>query len=99
LALENPLNIRAKINTEVISCARSSIFLAPPGDEKGQAMADAMETLIADQNIERYALLLQEEKHPDKRRILSQLLAKEAARHPDPGRRAAILRKLRISLT
>ena len=62
-------------------------------------MTDAMETFIADQNIERYKLLLQEETHPDKRRILSQLLAEEAGRYPDPGKRAAILRTIRISIT
>lgn len=61
-------------------------------------MADAMETFIADQNIMRYRLLLQKETHPDKRRILLQLLA-EAEKLPEPIKRAEILRTNRISIT
>ena len=62
-------------------------------------MADAMETFIADQNILRYKLLLQEETHPDKRRILLQLLAEEAEKLPEPIKRVEILRTIRISIT
>ena len=62
-------------------------------------MADAMETFIADQNIMRYRLLLQKETHPDKRRILLQLLADEAEKLPEPIKRAEILRTNRISIT
>lgn len=47
-------------------------------------MADAMLDFVANQNIRRYRLLLQEETHPDKRRILLQLLAEEAAKLPEP---------------
>jgi hypothetical protein len=62
-------------------------------------MADAMETFIAGQNIVRYKLLLQKETHPDKRRILLQLLANEAEKLPEPIKRAEILRTNRISIT
>jgi hypothetical protein len=62
-------------------------------------MADAMETFIADQNIMRYKLLLQEETHPDRRRILLQLLAHETQKLPEPIRRVEILRANRISIT
>ena len=62
-------------------------------------MADAMETFIADQNIMRYKLLLQNEMHPDKRRILLQLLADEVEKLPEPIRRAEILRTDQISIT
>ncbi len=46
-------------------------------------MMDAMETYIAGQNIARFKALLREETHPDKRKILLQLLANEVARHPE----------------
>ena len=62
-------------------------------------MADAMETFIADQNIMRYKLLLQKETHPDKRRILLQLLADEVEKLPEPIKRAEILRTNQISIT
>jgi hypothetical protein len=62
-------------------------------------MPDMMETFIADQNIMRYKLLLQKETHPDKRRILLQLLADEAEKLPEPIRRAEILRTNQFSIT
>lgn len=62
-------------------------------------MADAMETFIADQNIMRYKLLLQNEMHPVKRRILLQLLADEVDKLPEPIKRAEILRTDQISIT
>jgi hypothetical protein len=62
-------------------------------------MPDMMETFIADQNIMRYKLLLQKETHPDKRRILLQLLADEAEKLPEPIRRAEILRTNQLSIT
>ena len=62
-------------------------------------MADAMETFIADQNIMHYKLLLQNEMHPDKRRILLQLLADEVDKLPEPIKRAEILRTDQISIT
>jgi hypothetical protein len=46
-------------------------------------MTDAMETFVATQNIARFKAQLREETHPDKRRILLQLLANEVARHPE----------------
>ncbi len=39
-----------------------------------------METYIARQNIARFKALLREETHPDKRRILLQLLGDEVAK-------------------
>lgn len=62
-------------------------------------MATAMETFIANQNIMRYKLLMQKETHPDKRRILLQLLADEVEKLPEPIKRAEILRTNRISIT
>jgi hypothetical protein len=62
-------------------------------------MPDMMETFVADQNIMRYKLLLQKETHPDKRRILLQLLADEAEKLPEPIRRAEILRTNQFSIT
>ncbi|UFX43139.1 hypothetical protein HAP47_0028495 [Bradyrhizobium sp. 41S5] len=62
-------------------------------------MADAMERFIADQNMTRYQLLLQKETHPDRRRMLLQLLADEAKTLPEPIRRVAMLRINRISIT
>jgi hypothetical protein len=70
-----------------------------PLKEGGQSMPDMMETFIADQNIMRYKLLLQKETHPDKRRILLQLLADEAEKLPEPIRRAEILRTNPFSIT
>ncbi len=55
-------------------------------------MADAMKSFIVDQNIMRYKMLLQRETHPDKRRILLQLLADEAEKLPEPIKRAEMLR-------
>ncbi len=62
-------------------------------------MADAMESFIANQNIRRYKLLLQNETHLDRRRILLQLLAEEAEKLPEPVRRVAMLGTNRISIT
>jgi hypothetical protein len=62
-------------------------------------MAYAMETFVAERNIKRYKLLLQKETHPDKRRILLQLLAAEAEKLPEPIKRVEILRTNRISIT
>lgn len=62
-------------------------------------MADAMETFIANQNIMRYKLLMRKETHPDKRRILLQLLADEVEKLPEPIKRVEILRANRISIT
>jgi hypothetical protein len=70
-----------------------------PLKERGQSMPDMMETFVADQNIMRYKLLLQKETHPDKRRILLQLLADEAEKLPEPIRRAEILRTNQFSIT
>ena len=55
-------------------------------------MTDAMETYIATQNIARFKAQLREETHPDKRRILLQLLANEVAKHPDSVERAETIR-------
>jgi hypothetical protein len=55
-------------------------------------MTDAMETYIATQNIARFKARLREEMHPDKRRILLQLLANEVAKHPESVERAEIIR-------
>ena len=62
-------------------------------------MTDAMETFIAAQNIARFKALLQKETHPDKRRILLQLLANEAEKLPEPVRRAEIIRTNQLSIT
>jgi hypothetical protein len=42
---------------------------------------------------------LQKETHPDKRRILLQLLADEVEKLPEPIKRAEILRTNQISIT
>ena len=55
-------------------------------------MTDAMETYIATQNIARFKARLRDETHPDKRRILLQLLANEVAKHPEFVERAEIIR-------
>jgi hypothetical protein len=62
-------------------------------------MTDAMETYIAAQNIARYKAQLREETHPDRRRILLQLLANEVAKHPDAVERAEIIRTNQLSMT
>ena len=62
-------------------------------------MADAIKSFIVDQNINRYKMLLQGETHPDKRRILLQLLADETEKLPEPIKRAEMLRTNRISIT
>jgi hypothetical protein len=62
-------------------------------------MTDAMETYIAAQNIARYKAQLREETHPDRRRILLQLLANEVAKHPDAVERAEIIRTNQLSTT
>lgn len=51
-------------------------------------MMDA--TYIATQNIARFKALLREEKDPDKRRILLQLLADEVAKHPEAVQRTFV---------
>jgi len=53
-------------------------------------MTDAMEAYVATQNIARFKAQLREETHPDKRRILLQLLANEVAKHREAVQRAVV---------
>lgn len=62
-------------------------------------MTDAMETYIATQNIARFKAQLREETHPDKRKILLQLLANEVAKHPESVERAEIIRTNKLWMT
>jgi hypothetical protein len=62
-------------------------------------MTNAMETYVASQNISRFKELLRQETHPDKRRILLQLLANEVAKHPEAVERAEIIRTDQVSMT
>jgi hypothetical protein len=73
-------------------------FFCPSG-EGSRNMTDAMETYIATQNIARFKTRLREETHPDKRRILLQLLANEVAKHPEAVERAEIIRTNQLSMT
>ena len=63
-----------------------------PGRKRGQKdMADAMKSFIATQNIINFKRQLQQETHPDRRRILLQLLANEVAEHPEAVERAQVI--------
>jgi hypothetical protein len=74
-------------------------FFCPIGRRGQENMTDAMETYIATQNIARFKTQLREETHPDKRRILLQLLANEVAKHPEAVERAEIIRTNQLSMT
>ena len=58
-----------------------------------------MGTYIATQNIARFKAQLRKEMHPDKRRILLQLLANEVARHPEAVEAAERIRTNQLSMT
>jgi hypothetical protein len=74
-------------------------FFRPAEGGVKRTMTDAMETYIATQNIARFKAQLREETHPDKRRILLQLLANEVAKHPEALERAEIIRTNQLSMT
>lgn len=55
-------------------------------------MTDPIESFITAQNISLYRTLLSTEGHPDKRRILLELLANEVAKLPGPVKRAEMIK-------
>jgi hypothetical protein len=58
------------------------------GQAENQDMTDAMRSFIAVQNIINFKTKLQKETHPDRRRILLQLLENEVAEHPEAEQHA-----------
>jgi len=55
-------------------------------------MANSVDSFVTTQNIGLYKKLLKQETHPDKRRILLQLLENEFAKLPEAARRAEMAR-------
>ena len=55
-------------------------------------MANAIESFVTSQNISLFKTLLKKERHPDKRRILLQLLQNEFAKLPEAEKRAEMAR-------
>ncbi len=55
-------------------------------------MSFTLDSFIATQNVDLYKRQLTTEAHPDKRRILLQLLANEIAKLPEPVKRAEMIK-------
>jgi hypothetical protein len=55
-------------------------------------MANSIQSFVTAQNISLYKNLLKQEAHPDKRRILLELLENELAKLPEAARRAEMAR-------
>ena len=61
-------------------------------NSKISKMANAIESFVTSQNISLFKTLLKKEMHPDKRRILLQLLENECAKLPEAEKRAEMAR-------
>lgn len=60
-------------------------------------MSNAIESFVTAENITLYKALLDKETHPDKRRVLLQLLEQEVEKLPEAVKRAQMIRTTRSS--